>query len=217
MLSNSYHDKAKEALIACMSAAGEIAQILQMYERCYAPETSTFLLSYAAYISANFFVQVLSRGIDHGSLHSLRLCMHALDKHQLVHTAAKRAKMIIEALIARANLDIVGQGATVTAPLEQQDWTSPDGIASTLVPCDDSSSVVAQNDPVASLQGGNSYGESTGPVSEAPQWDLDFSGLDVDFSALNDNSAENGAEGWADLLQGPMFHDLYLGNGSLVA
>ena len=215
MLSNSYHDKAKEALIACMSAAGEIAQILQMYERCYAPETSTFLLSYSAYISANFFVQVLSRGIDHGSLHSLRICMHALEKHQMVHTAAKRAKVIIEALIARANLNIGGRGEAATASLEQQDWTSPDGIAPTLVQCDDSSSIAAQAD--TALSGGNSYCEPAGPVLEVPRWDLDFSGLDVDFSALNDNSTENGAEGWADLLQGPMFHDLYLGNGSLIA
>ena len=213
MNSNSYHDKAKEALIACMAAAGEIAQILQMYERCYAPETSTFLLSYAAYISANFSVQVLSRGIDHGSLNSLKVCLHALEKHDMVHTAAKRAKVIIEALIARAHLNIGDRGAAA-ASLEQQDWTSPDGIASTLVQCDDASSMTVHNDP-PDIQG--DYREPLGPVSGAPQWDLDLSGLDVDFSALNDNIAENGAEGWADLLQGPMFHDLYLGNGSLIA
>ncbi|KAH7379595.1 fungal-specific transcription factor domain-containing protein [Pyrenochaeta sp. MPI-SDFR-AT-0127] len=99
-----------EALATCMMAASKITEILQKYESLYIASSATFSLSYATCVSAKFHVNVLAKhGNRFGTLSSLRTCMNALDDHQTIYSASRRARNAILSLIARMDIQ-VGEG-----------------------------------------------------------------------------------------------------------
>jgi hypothetical protein len=98
------------ALVECLSAANEVSRLLQVYARFYQMNSAPYLLSYATYIAANIYVHVLaqSSGFPEAA-GSLQLCLNALKDHQHLYVAAKRALLIVQALMRRMHVSLADQ------------------------------------------------------------------------------------------------------------
>ncbi|KAK9486439.1 fungal-specific transcription factor domain-containing protein [Lipomyces starkeyi] len=93
---------ASEAFSICSVAASEIDHILRTYERYFCLRSSPYIISYATYVSATIHVRIAAQRTTGSEAHkSLRRCVDVLNIHQTVCWSARRAKRIVDILIAR--------------------------------------------------------------------------------------------------------------------
>ncbi|CZR55906.1 uncharacterized protein PAC_05794 [Phialocephala subalpina] len=191
---------AHEALITCMTAANEITHILQVYEKLYDPSSATFSLSYATYISAKIHVHILAQhGDQFGTTKSLQICLKALDRHQRIYSAARRAKAIAETLMTRMGVRVGDHGrSSMQIPLSGSAYESATS------PKNSRAGILHPANPAG--YGSNSI-TSSAPLVSIPN--LDFPDFDANNVMENFRSVPGIAEGWLNAPQYMMFDDLY--------
>ncbi|KAH8898651.1 hypothetical protein GQ53DRAFT_710559 [Thozetella sp. PMI_491] len=192
---------ASQALANCWRSASEITHVLRVHEKLYKPLSETFSLCYAAYIGATINIHVLTQyGDQFGALDSLRICLGCLDKHQVIYSAAKRARSILERLMERVGVSI-------------HDYRR------LLEPCQPQSHRFQRsNTPRADQELGN--GIDICPGTQNPVMDESFAALpllaSLDFDAgveLQDfRRLQDATETRLDMVDYPMFYDLYHDN-----
>lgn len=102
-----------DSAMACAGASMEIAQLLRVYATAYSVSSAPYSISYSTYISATILVRLVAQmGVDSAASNSLRTCLHMLREHQILYSAAKRARTTIERLMQ--------QMSVVLDPFEQQ-------------------------------------------------------------------------------------------------
>jgi hypothetical protein len=93
---------AREAFSICSAAAFEVDQILQVYEQAFCLKATPYIISYATYMSATIHVRLAAQGYPEDDAHTaLQRCVDVLEVHQTVCWSSRRAKLVIDGLIAR--------------------------------------------------------------------------------------------------------------------
>ncbi len=93
---------AREAFSICSVAAFEVDQILQVYEQAFCLKATPYIISYATYVSATIHVHLAAQGYSEDDAQSaLQRCVDVLKVHQTVFWSSRRAKLVIDGLIAR--------------------------------------------------------------------------------------------------------------------
>lgn len=117
-------DAAQDALIKCSAAASEMDRILQIYEKRYCHETTPYIISYGTYVSATIHVRLAAQRSPGSDAHkALQRCLDALSIHQKFSWSPRRAKRVIDTLIAR--IGVVFEDAK-TSSSEIADVTTSD-------------------------------------------------------------------------------------------
>ncbi|KAK9481920.1 fungal-specific transcription factor domain-containing protein [Lipomyces starkeyi] len=92
---------ASEAFSICSVAASEIDHILRTYDRYFCLRSTPYIISYATYVSATIHVRIAAQRTTGSEAHkSLRRCVDVLNIHQTVCWSARRAKRVVDILIA---------------------------------------------------------------------------------------------------------------------
>lgn len=179
---------AQAALNTCAASAEEITQILQLYAARYRPTSSTFSLSYAAYISAQVHVRALAKSHSPASIRSLKFCLDTLDQHEIIYSASKRANAIIRHLIGRSGIS--GIGSDTTAPLA------------------DATAAAGTSVELGDKRG--PYDSSATRMTLQCHVDADTTSASQALMDFNPQAMVEGDSQWlSQLLDGPIFHDIY--------
>jgi hypothetical protein len=109
----------------CSEAAFEIDKILETYESFYCLKTAPYIISYATYVSATIHVRIAAQQTSGSQAHrALRRCLNVLDIHQSVAWAPRRAKRVIDGLLARLGIVLHEEdsvGSICDAPITDAD------------------------------------------------------------------------------------------------
>jgi hypothetical protein len=99
----------------CSTAAFDIDKILRTYEQSYCLKTAPYIMSYATYVSATIHVRLAAQRSGPSDAHeALRNCMKILDLQQSVCWAPRRAKRVIDVLVARLGIVLYDEVAPHT-------------------------------------------------------------------------------------------------------
>lgn len=95
-------DAAQDALLKCSGAASEMDRILQIYGTNYCYETTPYIISYGTYVSATIHVRLAAQKSPGSDAHkALERCLDVLSIQQKLSWSPRRAKHVIDSLIAR--------------------------------------------------------------------------------------------------------------------
>ncbi|KAH6658845.1 fungal-specific transcription factor domain-containing protein, partial [Plectosphaerella plurivora] len=193
-------DVAQAALNTCVAAAEEITYILRLYAARYRLTSSTFSLSYAAYISAQVHARALAIDTSRSSAGSLEFCLSALDQHEIIYSASKRANTIIRHLIGRPRID--GLGSTAPATLAEATGETLLGTEADNMPPNNASA-----------------GATTSQYPDDPGSTWVSTMVVAPCGAMTDLNLQPMAENddqWHYLLDGPIFHDIYANDRMMI-
>lgn len=112
---------ALNAFSVCSAAAFEIDFVLQTYERMFCLKMTPYIISYATYVSATIHVRLAAQTERGSRAHkALRRCLDVLEVHQTHCWSPRRAKRVIDGLVARLGV-VVDSGVLIG---ESYDLTS---------------------------------------------------------------------------------------------
>ncbi|KAE9362916.1 hypothetical protein N431DRAFT_499246 [Stipitochalara longipes BDJ] len=107
---------AREAFSKCSAAAFEVDRILQAYEQAFCLKATPYIISYATYVSATIHARLAAQGYRGDDAHTaLQRCLNVLDIHQTVCWSSRRAKRVIDGLIARMGV-VFSSGESQSQP-----------------------------------------------------------------------------------------------------
>ncbi|KAE8447533.1 hypothetical protein EG329_010663 [Mollisiaceae sp. DMI_Dod_QoI] len=112
---------ALDAFSRCSTAASEVDRIVRTYEQFLCLKSAPFMISYATYVSATIHVRLAAQSQPGSGAHkALRNCLAVLEIQQTICWSARRAKRVIDGLIARMGV-VMENGESI---VEVSDITS---------------------------------------------------------------------------------------------
>uniref|UniRef100_A0A8H7NHS4 Xylanolytic transcriptional activator regulatory domain-containing protein n=1 Tax=Bionectria ochroleuca TaxID=29856 RepID=A0A8H7NHS4_BIOOC len=184
-----------EALVTCCRAASEISQILRIHEKLYNLGSETFVLCYAAHISATIHIHVLAHhGNQFGHREALAVCLGALDRHKAVYSSARRAREILHRLMA-------DMGVSIEA----------DAVATPAVTLPRTTGSLSVLDETLSWQGRHDGDDNSPSLSTLlePHGELGFPDFDATSIMENLRGTSGISESWFNVSEQTMLWDVY--------
>lgn len=184
-----------EALVTCCRAASEISQILRIHEKLYNLGSETFVLCYAAHISATIHIHVLAHhGNQFGHREALSVCLGALDRHKAVYSSARRAGEILRRLMADMGVEV--EADAVATPT-----VAPPRITGILLGSDETAGRQGRD-------GGDDNSPSLSTLLE-PHGELGFPDFDATSIMENLRGTSGISESWFNVSEQTMLWDVY--------
>jgi len=107
-----YHNarsKTVNSLLTCVTAATKIVNLLKAYHQAFSIQRAPYLISYATYVSATIHVRIAAqRGPSSEAHKCLATCLTVLQLNQGTNSAAERANTIVEGLMKKLNVTVLG-------------------------------------------------------------------------------------------------------------
>lgn len=109
-LYNTSRSISVNSFITCASAADSIVSVLRVYDRVFSVRHAPYLISYATYVAATIHVRIAAkRSTESEARERLETCMSVFRENQETNWAVRRAKTIVEGLMARLGVSL-GEG-----------------------------------------------------------------------------------------------------------
>ncbi|PVH68147.1 hypothetical protein DL98DRAFT_507068 [Cadophora sp. DSE1049] len=156
-LHSEYLTVALDAFSACTTAAFEVDKILRLYEQSFCLKATPYIISYATYASATIHARTASQNPPSPNAHkALQHCLHVLEVHESVCWSAKRAKRVVDRLIA--DLGVVLDGVIL-------ENSTPD-FSSTIIDINEILRTFSRNRPRSNIDRSMMIGLSTHSVGD---------------------------------------------------
>ncbi|KAK1492773.1 fungal specific transcription factor, partial [Colletotrichum tamarilloi] len=106
-LYNTSRSISVNSFITCASAADSIVSVLRVYDRVFSVRHAPYLISYATYVAATIHVRIAAkRSTESEARERLETCMSVFRENQETNWAVRRAKTIVEGLMARLGVSL---------------------------------------------------------------------------------------------------------------
>lgn len=113
-LYNTSRSISVNSFITCASAADSIVGILREYGKVFSVRHAPYLISYATYVAATIHVRIAAkRSTESEARERLETCMSVFRENQETNWAVRRAKTIVEGLMARLGVNLAQNDGNV--------------------------------------------------------------------------------------------------------
>lgn len=127
-LYNTSRSISVNSFITCASAANSIVGVLRVYDKVFSIRHAPYLISYATYVAATIHVRIAAkRSTESEARERLKTCMSVFRENQETNWAVRRAKAIVEGLMARLGVKLSQTGGATGDDSQLAPETTSDG------------------------------------------------------------------------------------------